>query len=106
MALSRRHPGNTMPSSGPVSACGTIGKLIEVCLNERNGAGGINGCKVASISLDDGCSPPRTAARSRKLVEREEVPGVAQSLGIPITASVRNCLNRKGVPQLLIASGG
>ncbi len=98
--------GNTMPYSGPVSAYGTIGKLVAVCLDKKNEEGGVNGRKVRYISLDDGYSPPKTVEQTRKLVEREKVLGVVQSLGTPTSFSVRKYLNQKKVPQLLIASGG
>ncbi len=98
--------GNTMAYSGPVSPYGTIGKAVAACLQEQNDKGGINGRKITYITLDDAYSPPKTVEQTRKLVESDEVLAVVQSLGTPTSASVRKYLNQKGVPQLLIASGG
>ncbi|MFX7784811.1 ABC transporter substrate-binding protein, partial [Acinetobacter baumannii] len=60
--------GNIMPSSGPASAYGAIGKAEEAYFNKVNAEGGINGRKIRFISYDDGYSPPKTVEQARKLV--------------------------------------
>ncbi|MBF0277653.1 MAG: ABC transporter substrate-binding protein [SAR324 cluster bacterium] len=97
--------GNTMPYSGPASAYGTIGKAINAYFNKVNAEGGINGRSIRFISLDDGYSPPKTKEQIRKLVEKEKVLLVFQSLGTPTNAAVHSYLNKKRVPQLFVATG-
>src|SRR5436305_4455225 len=73
--------GNIMPYSGPASAYGVIGKTEEAYFKMINDQGGINGRKIVFISYDDGYSPPKTVEVARRLVERDEVLLVFQSLG-------------------------
>ena len=47
-----------MPYSGPVSACGVIGKTEAAYFKKINAKGGINGRKIKFISYDDAYSPP------------------------------------------------
>ncbi|MCB1744055.1 MAG: ABC transporter substrate-binding protein [Gammaproteobacteria bacterium] len=97
--------GNTNPYSGPASAYGTIGKAIAAYFDKLNAEGGINGRKLEFITLDDGYSPPKTKEQFRKLVEREQVLLVFQSLGTPTNSAVHTYMNRKKVPQLFVATG-
>src|SRR6476646_4459696 len=64
--------GQTMPYSGPASAYGTIGKSEMAYFKMINDQGGINGRKIALISLDDGYNPARTVEQVRQLVEEEQ----------------------------------
>jgi len=98
--------GQTMPSSGPLSAFGTIRRAQSAYFDFVNAAGGINGNKVRLLSLDDGCAPPRTIEQTRRLVESEQVPLMFSSFGTPTNTATMKYLNAKGVPQLLIAATG
>jgi branched-chain amino acid transport system substrate-binding protein len=71
-------------------------------LNEK---GGINGRKVNLISVDDGYSPPKTVEQVRKLVEQDQVLLIFGQQGTATAMAVQQYLNRKGIPQLLVASG-
>ena len=62
--------GQTMPYSGPASACGAIGKAEAAYFAMLNEQGGINGRKIKFLTLDDGYSPPKTVEQIRKLVEQ------------------------------------
>jgi branched-chain amino acid transport system substrate-binding protein len=97
--------GNTMPYSGPASAYGTIGKAIAAYVDKLNDEGGINGRKINFVTLDDGYSPPKTKEQFRKLVEREKVLFVFNSLGTPTNSAVHTYINRKAVPHLFLATG-
>src|SRR5580658_10221434 len=61
--------GNIMPSSGPASSYGVIGRAEAGYFNKLNAEGGINGRKVSFISYDDAYSPPKAIEQARKLVE-------------------------------------
>src|SRR5205814_8400736 len=97
--------GNIMPYSGPASAYGVIGKTEEAYFNKVNATGGINGRKINFISYDDGYSPPKTVEQARKLVESDEVLLIFNSLGTPPNTAIQGYLNKKGVPQLFVATG-
>jgi len=97
--------GNTMPYSGPASAYGPIGKVEAAYFNKINAEGGINGRKINFISYDDTYSPPKAVEQVRKLVEGDEVLIVFQPLGTPSNTAIQGYLNKKGVPQLFVATG-
>src|SRR5437667_6006363 len=97
--------GNIMPYSGPASAYGVIGKTEEAYFKKINAEGGINGRKINFISYDDGYSPPKAVEQVRKLVERDEVLLIFNSLGTPPNSAIQKYMNSKKVPQLFVATG-
>ncbi len=97
--------GNTMPYSGPASAYGAIGRSEAAYFKMLNDRGGVNGRKLAFISVDDGYAPPKTVEQTRKLVEQDEVFAMVGSLGTAPNIAVQNYLNTKQVPQLLPYTG-
>src|SRR6202790_1078480 len=97
--------GNIMPYSGPASAYGVIGKTEQAYFNKINAEGGINGRKINFISYDDAYSPPKAVEQARKLVERNEVVFVLNSLGTPSISAIHKYMNSKKVPQLFVATG-
>lgn len=97
--------GHINPYSGPASAYGTIGKAIGAYFAMVNEKGGVNGRKIEFVTLDDGYSPPKTVEQARKLVERERVLLIFQSLGTPTNSAIHRYMNRRKVPQLFVATG-
>jgi branched-chain amino acid transport system substrate-binding protein len=97
--------GHTIAYSGPASAYGVIGKALDAYFNKVNSEGGINGRKIKFISYDDGYSPPKTVEQIRKLVEGDEVLFTFNTLGTPPNSAIQGYLNKKGVPQLFVATG-
>jgi branched-chain amino acid transport system substrate-binding protein len=97
--------GQTEPYSGPASAYGAIGKSEQAYIAMINEQGGVNGRKIALVSLDDGYSPPKTFEQTRRLVEQDGVAFIFSSLGTPTGVVVHKYLNEKKVPQLFQASG-
>lgn len=97
--------GNTAPYSGPASVYSTIAKAIDAYFTKVNDEGGINGRKIKFHSLDDSYSPPKTKEQFRKLVEKEKVLLIFQSLGTAPNSAVRRYMNKKKVPQLFVATG-
>jgi len=96
--------GHTIAYSGPASAYGVIGKAEAAYFNKINSEGGINGRKINFISYDDGYSPPKTVEQIRKLVEGDEVLFTFNTLGTPPNSAIQGYLNKKGVPQLFVAT--
>jgi branched-chain amino acid transport system substrate-binding protein len=97
--------GNLMPYSGPASPYSVIGKFETAYFNKVNAEGGINGRKINFISYDDAYSPPKSVEQARKLVEGDEVLLIFNSLGTPPNSAIQSFMNKKGVPQLFVATG-
>jgi len=97
--------GNILPYTGPAAAWGELGRTYAAFFEMINDQGGIAGRQIAFISNDDGYSPPRTIEQARRLVERDDVLLIFQSLGTPTNLAIRDYMNENGVPQLFMASG-
>jgi branched-chain amino acid transport system substrate-binding protein len=97
--------GNLMPYSGPASPYSVIGKFEAAYFNKVNADGGINGRKINFITYDDAYSPPKSVEQARKLVEGDEVLLIFNSLGTPPNSAIQSFMNKKGVPQLFVATG-
>jgi branched-chain amino acid transport system substrate-binding protein len=97
--------GQTMPYSGPASSYGVIGKASAAYFKMINEKGGVGGRKIALVSLDDGYAPPKTVEQTRRLVEKEQVAIIFNSLGTAPNSAIQKYLNRKGIPQLFVATG-
>ncbi|WP_369243748.1 ABC transporter substrate-binding protein [Streptomyces sp. R41] len=97
--------GGIYPLSGPASAYGTISKGVSAYFKNVNDKGGIDGRKVEFVVRDDGYQPPKAVEEARRLVEREKVFAVFQTLGTPSTAAVWDYLNKQKVPQPFVATG-
>lgn len=98
--------GQTMPYSGPLSTAGTIGRTELAYLQMVNERGGVNGRKIALISLDDGYNPAKTIEQVRRLVEQDRVLAIFGVVGTPTNAAIQRYLNDRKVPQLFAQSGG
>jgi len=97
--------GNIMPYSGPASAYALIGKTEAAYFKKVNSEGGINGRRIKFISYDDAYNPSKTVEQARRLVERDRVLLIFQSLGTAPNSAIRNYMNERMVPQLFVASG-
>ncbi len=97
--------GQTMPYSGPASAYAAIGKAEQAYFKMVNEHGGVNGRQINIESADDGYSPPKTVEETRRLVEREDVAFMFNSLGTATQSAVQKYMNGKKTPQLFVSSG-
>ena len=97
--------GHINPYSGPASAYGNIGRAIAAYFDKINAEGGVNGCKINFVTLDDGYNPAKTVEQARKLVEEEEVLAIFQTLGTPPNSAIHKYMNTKKVPHLFVATG-
>ena len=97
--------GQTMPYSGPLSSASVMAKVELAYFRRLNKQGGINGRRIALISLDDGYSPPKTVEQTRRLVEQEEVLAMMGSFGSSTNAAVQKYLTARKVPQLFLLAG-
>ena len=97
--------GDIHPLSGPASSYGIIGLGNKAYFQMVNDKGGINGRKIKYILVDDAYSPPKTVEQARRLVEKDQVLLIFQSLGTPCNSAIYKYMNAKKVPQLFISSG-
>jgi branched-chain amino acid transport system substrate-binding protein len=97
--------GQSVPYSGPASAFGVWGRVLQAWAKMVNDGGGINGRKIDLTSLDNGFNPPKALEASRKLVESVGIFAEFGTLGTPPNLATRAYLNSKGVPQLFVPSG-
>jgi branched-chain amino acid transport system substrate-binding protein len=97
--------GATFPFSGVASAYGTIAKAETAYYKWVNAHGGVNGRKIKFITLDDGYNPAKTVPLTKQLVEQDHVYAIVGQLGTEPVLSVRDYLNRRKVPQVLVSTG-
>jgi branched-chain amino acid transport system substrate-binding protein len=98
--------GQSVPYSGPASAFGVYGRVMEAYFAMLNERGGIHGRKIKLISLDNAFSPPKALEQTRKLVEQDGVLAEVGTVGTTPNVAIQKYLNQKRVPQLFISAGG
>jgi ABC-type branched-subunit amino acid transport system substrate-binding protein len=96
--------GNTMPYSGPASALGLVGKVIDAYFTKINDAGGLNGRKLTFLSVDDGFQPPKTVEAARRLVEQDNVAFLFATMGTAPSSAIQKYVNSKKVPLIFLIS--
>lgn len=103
--------GGICPSTGPIASFVTICAMQDAYfkyINDRDGGvmmGDGKRRKISYVYYDDGYSPPRTVEQARRLVERDQVSLVIGPLGSATGLAIRDYLNKRGVPQLIVGSG-
>jgi branched-chain amino acid transport system substrate-binding protein len=97
--------GATVPLSGPAAAYGTIAKASDAYFHYVNDNGGVNGRQVSYKYLDDAYNPAQTVPLTKQLVEQDQVFLTFGGLGTQAQTSVREYLNGKKVPQIIVATG-
>ena len=97
--------GATVPLSGPAAAYGTIAKSSDAYFHYVNDNGGVNGRQISYKYLDDAYNPAQTVPLTKQLVEQDQVFATFGGLGTQAQTSVRDYLNGKKVPQVLVATG-
>jgi branched-chain amino acid transport system substrate-binding protein len=100
-------PGVTTSSiliggTAPLSDAGAQG--AEAYLKYVNARGGVHGRRIVYRYLDDGANPERTVSIVQRLVERDRVFAIFNSVGTSTNLAVRDYLNARKVPQLFVAS--
>ncbi|RZN30766.1 ABC transporter substrate-binding protein [Bradyrhizobium sp. Leo121] len=98
--------GANAPYSGPASIYASFPRTMLAYFAVLNEKGGIRGRQINYVTRDDAYSPPKTVEVTRSLVENEQVLAIMAPFGTPTNAAIQKYLNSKGVPQLLVQSGG
>jgi branched-chain amino acid transport system substrate-binding protein len=103
--------GGTFPLSGPVSSYAPISAGMETYfrfVNARKGPDGkrgVYGRKIDFKVYDDAYNPAQTVQLTRKLVLEDKVFAVVGSLGTEPNLAIRQELNQRKVPQILVSTG-
>lgn len=97
--------GGTFPLSGPASLYATIAGAEQAYYGYVNAHGGVNGRMINDLVRDDGYNPANTVPAVKQLVETNHVFAIVGSLGTAPALSTWGYLNKKQVPQVLLATG-
>jgi branched-chain amino acid transport system substrate-binding protein len=97
--------GGTFPLSGPASPYGTIPLAEKAYFDWFNAHASIHGRKIDFVFYDDAYNPAQTVPLTQKLVEQDKVFAIFNSLGTAPNLAVREYLNQKKVPHVLLATG-
>ena len=99
------HIGGTFPFTGPAASYGAIPKAELAYFQYVNGRGGVNGRKIQFTFYDDAYDPSKAVPATQKLVEQDKIFADFGALGTANIIATRSYLNKKKVPQVLVASG-
>jgi branched-chain amino acid transport system substrate-binding protein len=97
--------GGTFPFTGPAALYKTIPAAELAYYAYINAKGGVNHRKIKDITLDDQYDPSQTGPQTTKLVEQDHVFAIVGSLGTAPILSTWNYLNKRKIPQVLVATG-
>jgi branched-chain amino acid transport system substrate-binding protein len=97
--------GGTFPLTGPASLYATIPAAEQAFYAYVNAHGGVFHRKIKDTVLDDQYDPSQTVPQTAKLVEQSHVFAVVGSLGTAPVLSTWGYLNKRKVPQVLVATG-
>jgi branched-chain amino acid transport system substrate-binding protein len=97
--------GGTFPFTGPAALYKTIPAAEQAYYAYVNGKGGVFHRKIKDITLDDQYDPSQTPAKTKELVEQDHVFAIVGSLGTAPVLSTWSYLNKRKIPQVLVATG-
>jgi branched-chain amino acid transport system substrate-binding protein len=99
------HIGGTFPFSGPAALYSAIPTAERAYFLYVNAHGGVNGRKIQFTYYDDSYDPSKSVPLTQKLVEQDKIFANFGSLGTAPILATRGYLNKKKVPQVLVATG-
>ncbi|HZT83942.1 MAG TPA: ABC transporter substrate-binding protein [Gaiellaceae bacterium] len=97
--------GGTFPFTGPAALYKTIPAAEAAYYAYVNAHGGVFHRKIKDITLDDQYDPAQTLPQTKKLVQKDHVFAVVGSLGTAPILSTWTYLNKRKIPQVLVATG-
>jgi len=99
------HIGGTFPFSGPAALYSAIPTAERAYFLYANAHGGVNGRKIQFTYYDDSYDPSKSVPLTQKLVEQDKIFADFGSLGTAPILATRGYMNKKKVPQVLVATG-
>jgi branched-chain amino acid transport system substrate-binding protein len=97
--------GGTFPYSGPAALYKTIPTAEQAYYAYVNAKGGVHHRKIKDITVDDQYNPAQTVPAVKKLVEQNHVFAIVGSLGTAPGLATWGYLNKRHIPQVLLATG-
>ena len=97
--------GGTFPYSGPAALYKTIPLAEQAYYAYVNANGGVFHRKIKDITVNDEYNPAETVPAVKKLVEKNHVFAIVGSLGTAPGLATWGYLNKRHVPQVLLATG-
>ncbi len=104
--------GGTFPLSGPASRYATIPAGMRAYFSYINASRGrpdrrrgVYGRQIQFKFVDDQYNPAQTVQSTRQLVEQDRVFATVGALGTEQQQAVRQYMNQRKVPQLLVSTG-
>jgi len=97
--------GGTFPYSGPAQLYKTIPTAEQAYYKYINAKGGVFHRKIKDITVNDEYNPAETVPAVKKLVEQNHVFAIVGSLGTAPGLATWGYLNKRHVPQVLLATG-
>ncbi|MHB1166674.1 MAG: ABC transporter substrate-binding protein [Candidatus Nanopelagicales bacterium] len=99
--------GTTTPLTGPASpGYKDIAPAAQAYFNYVNSKGGINGRKIKYVVYDDQYNPGLTKKVTNQLILRDKMFALFGALGTPTHSAVVADLNRRGIPDVFVNTGG
>jgi len=99
--------GTTTPLTGPAApGYKDIPVAAKAYFDYVNRNGGINGRKVDLKIFDDQYNPALTKKGTSQLILRDKIFAMYGALGTPTHSAVIQDLNRRGIPDIFVNTGG
>lgn len=99
--------GTTTPLTGPASpGYKDISPASKAYFDYVNANGGINGRKIKYVVCDDKYNPAETRKCTSQLILRDKIFAMFGALGTPTHSAVVADLNRRGIPDVFVNTGG
>jgi len=97
----------TTPLTGPAApGYKDIAPAAEAYFDYVNANGGINGRKIDLKVYDDAYNPAKTKVGTNQLIQRDKIFAMYGALGTPTHSAVVRDLNRRGIPDVFVNTGG
>lgn len=99
--------GTTTPLTGPAApGYKDIPVAAQAYFNYLNKNGGVNGRKIELKVFDDQYNPALTKKGTSQLILRDKIFAMYGALGTPTHSAVVQDLNRRGIPDVFVNTGG
>jgi len=99
--------GTTTPLTGPASpGYKDVSPAAKAYFDYVNSQGGINGRKIKLVIKDDAYNPALTKKVTNELILQDKMFALFGALGTPTHSTVIKDLNRRGIPDVFVNTGG